>query len=437
MTGAAGSVGSILGTYASLADLRTALPTGAAPGEYYYVEPNLYAWDANINDWISVGAIAGPTGAAGEIGPTGPTGSPGQQGIAGPVGPIGPAGIAGPMGPIGPIGPTGATGPQGVQGIQGQQGEIGATGPQGVQGVQGLTGADGIAGPTGPTGASGEIGPTGPTGSIGVTGPIGPTGPQGLQGIPGEIGATGPQGIQGIQGIDGVAGEVGPTGPTGPQGLQGLQGIDGATGPQGIQGIQGAIGATGPQGLQGLQGIQGINGPTGPTGPAGASAIIPYASGSSLMSLNFAAAGAFGTAEYLGFGTATLGTQLFGQSIILTGSEYGFTIPRTGTITRMAARFTTAIGGSLSVGTTYIYAQLYYAPPGSNNYAPIPSSLIQLQPGIALLSVGQLLYGEANSINFAVLEGGNILMVFGARNASALSLAGTINGYGSAGVAIV
>lgn len=99
---------------------------------------------SEVDGWVNIGDVVGPTGATG---PTGPQGDQGIQGERGFDGPEGPRGFEGPVGPQGNVGPTGNTGPQGV------------TGP---------TGADStVPGPTGATGATGEKGDPGPTGAPG------------------------------------------------------------------------------------------------------------------------------------------------------------------------------------------------------------------------------------------------------------------------------
>ena len=137
-TGTAGADGTsvnILGTYANLAALQAAHPSGSI-GDAYLIAGELYVWTGSA--WTNVGSIQGPTGA------TGPTG----------------ASITGPAGPTGVTGPTGANGSS----IQGPTGATGATGSAGPTGATGPTGA-GLQGPTGPTGATGPAGgPTGPTG---------------------------------------------------------------------------------------------------------------------------------------------------------------------------------------------------------------------------------------------------------------------------------
>jgi hypothetical protein len=74
------------GSYANLAELQAAVPTGAS-GDGYVVGADLYIWDVNM--WELVGPIVGPTG------PTGPSGGPtGPEGATGPTGPAGTPGSA-------------------------------------------------------------------------------------------------------------------------------------------------------------------------------------------------------------------------------------------------------------------------------------------------------------------------------------------------------
>lgn len=111
----------IIGSYATLAELEAAHPTGSV-GDAYLVAGDLYVW--NGTQWEDVGQIQGPQGPQGERGPQGATGA------------------------------TGSTGPQGIQGEKGDTGATGPRGPQGPQGIQGETGPTGAKGPQGATGAT-------------------------------------------------------------------------------------------------------------------------------------------------------------------------------------------------------------------------------------------------------------------------------------------
>ena len=149
-------------TYATLAALRNAIPSGDS--SMYYVTENgqCYIWSEQEQDWVSVGPLRGPEGPqgpTGEQGPVGPKGDQGEQGIRGPQGIQGPKGDTGEQGPQGPKGDTGEQGPQGeqgIQGIQGPKGDTGEQGPKGEQGVQGPQGEQGIQGPEGPQGPKGD-----------------------------------------------------------------------------------------------------------------------------------------------------------------------------------------------------------------------------------------------------------------------------------------
>jgi hypothetical protein len=333
----------ILGSYASLAALQAAQPTGSA-GDGYLISGNLYVWDSVSSNWINVGTIQGPAG---------------------------------------PTGPTGATGPQGPQGIQGLTGETGAQGPQGPQGSTGPQGITGLTGPQGPQGPQGLTGPTGPEGSkatFSITSSTPPASPVNGQAwfnsdngrsytyydsywvetgssLSGPAGATGPQGPQGIQGPQGVsinlkassltvaalpstgntvndarivdadgdlyiwngsswssAGQiVGPAGPQGPQGPQGEAGSKAtfsvvATTPP-ANPVEGQAWYNSDDGLTYIyydsswiefgNSQAGPVGPTGPAGPAGASggtwSLIgtPYTSSSGFFSSFTGLAGAY------------------------------------------------------------------------------------------------------------------------------------------------
>ena len=64
----------ILGSYDTEADLRTAHPTGVA-GDSYIVDGDLYVWDVSLSDWKNVGTIQGPAGADGTNGTNGTNGT--------------------------------------------------------------------------------------------------------------------------------------------------------------------------------------------------------------------------------------------------------------------------------------------------------------------------------------------------------------------------
>ena len=152
-----GSSGAIQGTYATLDELRAAVPSPEVGAKYNVgtaAPYHIYLWDGVLLDWADQGTPQGPQGERGPEGPQGPKGEQGPEGVPGPVGqqgetgpqgPKGDTGLPGPAGEQGPAGTPGAQGPQGEVGPQGPAGADGATGPAGPKGEQGLPGADGAA----------------------------------------------------------------------------------------------------------------------------------------------------------------------------------------------------------------------------------------------------------------------------------------------------
>ena len=389
-----------------------------------------------------------------------------MQGPAGPMGPTGVAGVSPTIGPSGTwvvdgvdtgVSAIGLTGPTGATGVDGTGG--GATGADGATGATGLDGATGATGLDGATGATGLDGATGATGLDGATGATGLDGATGATGLDGVTGATGLDCATGATGLDGATGATGLDGATGATGLDGATGATGATPTIGASGtwvIDGvdtgiaAIGPTGPMGATGADGTDGggdtgadgatgATGVTGATGATGVSAIIPFASGGP-VSLNFAPLGVAGTPAYVAFGANAPGVDVFGNPIQLfssgTATNMAFTVPRAGTITDISASFTVLGAVSIALGTTYVQAQLYLAPAGNDTFSPIPETLLTLEPGITLLSVGQLLSGNL-ATEVSVAQDDQLLMVFATYNdGGALVGGGSINGYASAGIAI-
>jgi hypothetical protein len=181
LTGSIGPVGpviNLLGTVATSSDLLAYNQSSEVNDGYYVADEDaLYIYNS-ASEFVSVGAVFGPTGPQGVAGPTGPLGPTGPQGIIGPTG----AGstVEGPLGPTGGAGvagPTGAEGPQGtsltVVGSVAEVANLPASATVNdayvVDSTGGLYVWDGAA-----WNALGLVqGPTGPTGSVGLTGAAG------------------------------------------------------------------------------------------------------------------------------------------------------------------------------------------------------------------------------------------------------------------------
>ncbi|WP_238980922.1 exosporium glycoprotein BclB-related protein [Geobacillus sp. YHL] len=143
------------------------------------------------------------------------------------------------------------------------------------------------------------------------------------------------------------------------------------------------------------------------------------------------------TASLIGFGNAASSISLVGGTINLGGtSNFSFTVPRSGIITAVAANFSATAGTAL-LGTATIRAQLYIATsPSSNVFSPIPGTLITLTPSITFpISLVQNASGIVTGLNVPVNAGDRLLMAF-FTTTSGLSIAASVMGYASAGVAI-
>ncbi|MGQ3739001.1 exosporium glycoprotein BclB-related protein, partial [Bacillus sp. Fil] len=278
------------------------------------------------------------------------------------------------------------------------------------------TGATGSTGATGDTGATGSTGPTG-AGATGNTGPTGDTG---------ATGSTGPTGATGSTGSTGGTGAIGSTGSTGGTGTTGSTGPTGGTGTTGSTGPTGGTGATGA---------------TGSTGSTGSGAIIPFASGGPVI-LTTIVGGLIGTTSLVGFGNSATGISLVGGNIDLTGTALGpiinfaFSMPRSGTITSLAAYFSITVALSLVGTTVTLTAQLYQSTTPDNTFSPIPGAIVTLAPPLTgALSLGTISSGIITGLNIPVTPATRLLLVFSA-TASGISLVNTITGYASAGLGI-
>jgi len=339
------------------------------------------------------------------------------------------------------------TGATGATGATGNAGTTGATGTTGTAGVTGVTGATGTAGTTGVTGATGTAGVTGVTGTAGVTGATGATGTAGTTGVTGATGTagttgvTGATGTAGTTGVTGATGTAGVTGVTGATGTAGVTGATGATGTAGVTGATGATGTAGVTGVTGATGTAGTAGVTGATGATGSGAIIPYASGLP-VALTTVLGGLLNTSSLVGFGNSATGVSVNGGIIDLTGAagtllNFAFSASRTGTITSLAAYFSTTAGLSLVGSTVTITAQLFRSTTPNNSFTAVPGALVTLAPPLTgILALGTISSGLTTGLSIPVAAGDRLLMVFSASVTAGLDVATTVGGYASGGLTI-
>ena len=330
------------------------------------------------------------------------------------------------------IGYSGATGATGATGDTGATGSTGATGAAGSAGVTGATGSAGVTGATGSAGATGATGSAGATGATGSAGATGATGSAGVTGATGSAGVTGATGSAGVTGATGSAGVTGATGSAGATGATGSAGVTGATGSAGVTGATGSGGATG---------ATGVTGTTGATGPAGSGAIIPYASGLP-VAMTTVLGGLLNTSSIVGFGSSATNISAAGGTIDLTGAagtllNFAFSVPRTGTITSLAAYFSTTAALSLLGSTVTITAQLFSSSTPNNTFAAVPGAVVTLNPPFTgVLSLGTISSGITTGLSIPVTTGERLLLVFTSTVTAGVDVATTIAGYASAGVTI-
>ena len=168
--------------------------------------------------------------------------------------------------------------------------------------------------------------------------------------------------------------------------------------------------------------------------------IIPYASGLPVV-LTTIAGGLVGTTSLVGFGNSATGVSLVGGNIDLTGAggtllNFSFVAPRSGTITSMAAQFSTTVALALVGSSITVNAQLYSATSGSNLFSPVPGASVVLTPSLTgVVSIGTTATGTTTGLSIPVTAGSRYLLVYSA-TASGITLINTVAGYASAGVNI-
>jgi len=171
-------------------------------------------------------------------------------------------------------------------------------------------------------------------------------------------------------------------------------------------------------------------------------AIIPFSSGTPIAVTSLGG-GLVGVPSFVGFGANTPGLTAFGTTINIEGNiagvnlNYAFSVPRNGVITALEVFFSVTLAVGVGVGNYAIHAQLFRsAAPADNDFNGLPTTDITLTPSFPGLGIalGDIARGSAD-VNIAVTEGDRLLLVFYVVP-PALSIAATINGYASAGLAI-
>ena len=178
--------------------------------------------------------------------------------------------------------------------------------------------------------------------------------------------------------------------------------------------------------------IRGINTRFPATG-----SIIPFSSGITPVLLTTVLGGLISTNSLIGFGTATPGVTIVGNTLPLgILANEAFSVPRDGVITSLAAHFTvTGISVAALTAPTTIVAQLFSAPVNSNTFTAVPGALVQLAPVLnGIITIGTPVSGISNFIA-PVTAGTRLVMVFYAVSGPGAILS-AITGSARAGITI-
>ncbi|WP_307591734.1 exosporium glycoprotein BclB-related protein [Paenibacillus wynnii] len=114
------------------------------------------------------------------------------------------------------------------------------------------------------------------------------------------------------------------------------------------------------------------------------------------------------SSSLVGFGNRTTGVTAAGGTIDLTGAvgsplNFAFSSPRTGTITSMAAYFSTTASLALIGTTITVTAQLYISTTPDNIFTPVPGTLVTLSPAVTgVVSIGTISNGLTTGLSIAV-----------------------------------
>ncbi|KKC48166.1 BclB domain-containing protein [Paenibacillus sp. D9] len=153
------------------------------------------------------------------------------------------------------------------------------------------------------------------------------------------------------------------------------------------------------------------------------------------------AGGLAGTGGLVGFGNSVSSVNVGGATIDLTGAagtllNFAFSVPRAGTITSLAAYFSTTASLSLIGSTITITATLYSSATPNNTFSPVAGAVVSLAPALTgTLSIGTVSNGLTSGLSIPVTAQTRLLLVFSA-TATGLTLVNTAAGYASAGLAI-
>jgi len=156
-------------------------------------------------------------------------------------------------------------------------------------------------------------------------------------------------------------------------------------------------------------------------------------------------AGLVGTAGLIGFGSSASNISALGGALDLSGAligfpilDFAFSVPRAGTISSIAAFFSTTVALSLLTSSISIEAQLYISPASSgpnNSFTPLAGASVVLPPISGIIAVGTTRNNIATGLAIPVSPQDRLVMVFTVTG-TGITVVTTATGYASAGITI-
>jgi BclB C-terminal domain-containing protein len=144
------------------------------------------------------------------------------------------------------------------------------------------------------------------------------------------------------------------------------------------------------------------------------------------------------TGSALGFGSSLTGINVTTGIIddtFLSGT-YAFSMPDEGTITSIAAYFSSTTSLLLDGSTITITAEIYTSSTPNNDFTAVPGGIVTLSPALTgALSPGIISNGIATGLSIPVTAQTRVLVAFSI-NVSGLPNVYTVTGFANAGIKI-
>ncbi|WP_253944748.1 exosporium glycoprotein BclB-related protein [Paenibacillus sp. NEAU-GSW1] len=169
--------------------------------------------------------------------------------------------------------------------------------------------------------------------------------------------------------------------------------------------------------------------------------IIPFASGTP-VTMESEIPGALSVTGLVGFGNSCANKNVLGGPIDITGAggalrDFAFSVPQKGSITSIAAYFSTTTALALGSSSVLITAQLYASSIPDNIFTPIPEAVVTLAPTLTgTLPLGTIAHGIKSGLCIPVTPETRLLMVFSAKSVGDIPIVTCVSGYASAGIMI-